>query len=80
VFGEAKPRMAVYSHIVKKELHGQYGDNVIMARTRAAGYRGPLEMGHDRMVVEIGTGVRVLQPTVTDNLEDLDRKAAYAPD
>jgi ribonuclease Z len=80
VFLETRPRMAVYSHIVKKELHGQYGDNVIMQRTRAAGYRGPLEMGHDRMTIEIGASVRVLQPAVTDNLEDLDRKAAYAPD
>ncbi|HEX4327007.1 MAG TPA: MBL fold metallo-hydrolase [Burkholderiales bacterium] len=79
-FLEARPRMAVYSHIVKKELHGQYGDNVIIARTRAAGYRGPLEMGHDRMTIEIGAGVRVLQPVVTDNLEDVDRKAAYAPE
>jgi ribonuclease Z len=80
VFIEAKPRMAVYSHIVKKELHGQFGDNVIMQRTRAAGYRGPLEMGHDRMTIEIGAALRVLQPTVTDNLEDVDRKAAYAPE
>jgi ribonuclease Z len=78
VFMEAKPRLAVYSHIVKKELHGEHGDGVIMERTRAAGYRGPLEMGHDRMVIEIGTALRVLQPTVTDHLGDVDRKAAYA--
>jgi ribonuclease Z len=78
VFNQASPRMAVFSHIVKKELPGRPGDEVILQRVRAAGYSGPLEMGYDRMVIEIGRRVRVFQPTTTDNLPDVDRKAAYA--
>ncbi|MGH6627224.1 MAG: MBL fold metallo-hydrolase [Burkholderiaceae bacterium] len=78
VFTETKPRMAVFSHIVKKELPGRHGDELILQRVRRAGYKGPLEMGYDRMVVEIGTTVRVLQPTTTDSLPDVDRKAVYA--
>lgn len=78
VFTEAKPRMAVFSHIVKKELHGRHGDELILQRVRDAGYRGPLEMGYDRMVIEIGKAVRVLQPATTDSLPDVDRKGAYA--
>jgi ribonuclease Z len=78
VFNEARPRMAVFSHVVKKELPGRHGDEVILQRTRSAGYAGPLEMGYDRMVIEIGGAVRVLQPSATDNLPDVDRKAAYA--
>lgn len=77
VFNETAPKMAVFSHIVKKELHGLHGDNVVMERTRKAGYTGPLEMGYDRMIIEIGNSVRVFQPTETFNLPDLDRKERY---
>lgn len=78
VFIAARPRMAVFSHIVKKELPGRYGDELIMRRVRTAGYHGPLEMGYDRMAIDVGNTVRVLQPIATDNLMDEDRKAAYA--
>jgi ribonuclease Z len=78
VFIQAKPRMAVFSHIVKKELPGRNGDELIMQRVRAAGYHGPLEMGYDRMVIEIGNTVSVFQPVTTDVVSDVDRKAAYA--
>ncbi len=78
VFSESKPRMAVFSHIVKKELPGLHGDELILKRVRDAGYAGPLEMGYDRMVIEIGDSIRVLQPAVTDHLPDVDRKASYA--
>ncbi len=78
VFNETSPRMAVLSHIVKKELHGKHGDEVIVQRIRDAGYAGALEMGYDRMVIEIGKSVRVFQPTTTDNIPDLDRKGAYS--
>ena len=49
VFKRAKPKLAVYSHIVTKELQGTKGEDQIIARTRAAGYDGPLVMGLDRM-------------------------------
>jgi hypothetical protein len=28
-------------------------------------------------VIEVGKAIRILQPTSTDNLPDVDRKAAY---
>ena len=51
VFKRSSPKMAVYSHIVTKELHGETGSNEIVNRTRAAGYDGPLIMGEDRMTI-----------------------------
>ncbi|MFC3107644.1 MBL fold metallo-hydrolase [Undibacterium arcticum] len=77
VFKETAPKMAVFSHIVKKELHGLHGDDVVMEMTRKAGYTGPLEMGYDRMIIEVGSSVRVFQPAVTFNLPDLDKKERY---
>jgi ribonuclease Z len=76
VFNETAPRLAVFSHIVKKELQGAEGDREILARTRAAGYAGPLEMGQDRMTIEIGDEIRVMPPQPTDELPDLDSKTA----
>ncbi|MER7110588.1 MBL fold metallo-hydrolase [Streptomyces sp. NPDC000229] len=72
VFSEARPRVAVFSHIAKKGLHGKAGDDVVMARTRKAGYDGPLHMGLDRMTVEIADDVRVSPPIPTAGLPELD--------
>jgi ribonuclease Z len=78
IFRETTPGMAVYSHIVKKALPGLSGDETIMQRTRDAGYTGPLTMGYDRMMIEIGAddSVRVLPPEGTANLPDVDFKAS----
>lgn len=62
LFSAAMPRLAVYSHIVKKGLPGKDGDEVILGRTRAAGYTGPLRMGVDRMRIVVGDQIRVLPP------------------
>jgi ribonuclease Z len=80
IFKEAAPGMAVYSHIVKKALPGLAGDEAIMKRTRNAGYSGPLTMGQDRMVIDIGAddSVHVLQPEATANLPDVDFKPGPA--
>ncbi|MBW1603905.1 hypothetical protein JJV70_17705 [Streptomyces sp. JJ66] len=72
VFSQARPRVAVFSHIAKKGLHGKEGDDVIMDRTRKAGYGGPLHMGLDRMTVHIGDDVTVHPPAPTDGLPELD--------
>ena len=68
LFNQAKPRMAIYSHIVKKDLPGATGDNEIMQRTRAAGYSGPLIMGHDHDIVVLGRTVSIekLSPPARD--------------
>jgi ribonuclease Z len=79
VFKRAKPRLAVYSHIVTKELQGKKGEEQIIARTRAAGYDGPLMMGLDRMAIEIGDDVKVIAPRSIDDLPNLDSKGQAFP-
>ncbi len=76
LFNEAAPGLAIFSHIVKKELPGRAGDDTVIARVRAAGYAGPLAMGHDRDIVEIGDAPRILKASSTDGLPDLDSKSA----
>jgi ribonuclease Z len=79
VFKRAKPKLAVYSHIVTKELQGKKGEEEIVARTRAAGYEGPLVMGVDRMAFEITDGVKVIAPLSIDDLPNLDSKGQPFP-
>jgi len=62
LFRAAAPRMAVYSHAVKKHLPGSPGDQVIVNRTRAAGYSGPLIMGLDGMTLLVGASIEVVAP------------------
>jgi ribonuclease Z len=59
LFEKTQPRMAVYSHVVKKGLPGAAGDIEILRRTRAAGYRGPLVVGEDHMKIVLGKVVRM---------------------
>lgn len=73
IFAKTRPRLAVYSHIVKKELSGDAGDDVIIARTRKAGYDGPLVMGQDRMIIEVGDEVKALPPPSLDGIVDFDK-------
>lgn len=79
VFTRAAPKLAVFSHIVTKELNGAKGLDEIMARTRAAGYGGPLTMGQDRMTIAVGDTVAVLPPRSLDDLPDLDSKLQVFP-
>jgi ribonuclease Z len=72
LFRAAAPRMAVYSHVVKKHLPGSAGDQIILDRTRAAGYTGPLVMGLDGMTLLVGTSVAVVPPSTPANLPDFD--------
>ncbi|MFH8569197.1 MBL fold metallo-hydrolase [Streptomyces sp. NPDC017993] len=72
VFSKTRPRLAVYSHIAKKHLHGKEGDEQIVRRTRKAGYDGRLQMGQDRMTIEIGDEVTVKPPASTADLPELD--------
>ena len=52
VFSRAKPRLAVYSHIVPPEVP------TLVAQTRKT-YAGPLEVGEDLMTIEIGAEIKV---------------------
>ncbi len=71
LFEKTAPRMAVYSHMVKKGLPGAAGDAEILRRTRTAGYAGPLMMGQDHMRIVLGKAVTV--ETVAAPEVDLDR-------
>jgi ribonuclease Z len=73
VFAQAAPRLAVFSHIVKKELPGATGDGVVLERTRRAGYAGPLQMGIDRMTIAVGDEIKVSPPLPTDGIAELDK-------
>jgi ribonuclease Z len=72
LFLATKPRLAVFSHIVKKGLPGRAGDAVLIARTRKAGYSGPLAMGLDGMNITIGDRILVQPLRPRANLPDLD--------
>jgi ribonuclease Z len=72
-FLKTRPRLAVFSHIVKKELPGDAGDDVVIARTRRAGYDGPLAMGQDRMTIEVGEQIKIVPPQSIEGIVDFDK-------
>ena len=57
VFARAKPKLAVYSHIGRPSATEQ--DTIVPTRKT---YSGPLELGEDLMVIEIGDTVTVRRP------------------
>lgn len=59
VFARTKPRLAVYSHIVRPTAT----EIDLFPPTRKA-YDGPLELGEDLMVIEVGDKVTVRRPAV----------------
>lgn len=63
-FTQAAPKLAVYTHIVDQTGGGA---QAIINRTRAAGYSGPLEVGEDLMLIEIGDTISVLRCPSTVN-------------
>lgn len=72
LFRAAAPRMAVYSHVVKKHLPGSAGDQIIVKRTRPAGYTGPLVMSLDGMTLVVGTSIDVVATSNPASLPDFD--------
>jgi ribonuclease Z len=58
VFARARPRLAVYSHIV---IFGGVDESDILARTRR-GYGGPVLLGQDLMSVNVGDTVATSRP------------------
>jgi ribonuclease Z len=75
VFSETMPRLAAISHIVKKDLSGNAGDDFIVTQIRKNGYSGPMLMGEDRTVIDItGNDIKVTPPRSTEHLPDLDNK------
>jgi ribonuclease Z len=50
VFAEARPKLAVYSHI---GLNGNATEEDLIAHTRSI-YDGALQVGHDLMSIDIG--------------------------
>jgi ribonuclease Z len=58
IFAKAKPRLAVYSHVVPSPATAED----LVPPTRAT-YQGPLEVGEDLMVIEVGETVTVRRPS-----------------
>jgi ribonuclease Z len=58
VFERTKPRLAVYSHLV---LPTATADDLVPATRKT--YAGPLEVGEDLMVIEVGKDVTVRRPS-----------------
>ena len=54
VFARVKPKLAVYSHICMPSATGQ---DLIPATRKA--YAGPLELGEDLMVIDVGESIGV---------------------
>jgi ribonuclease Z len=54
VFQRVQPKLAVYSH--------SPGTPALVEGTRRGGYTGPLEVGEDLMVIDVGAEVRVTRP------------------
>ena len=54
IFQQVLPKLAVYTHIVG------LANQALVDRTRAAGYKGPLELGQDMELIEIGDMIQVL--------------------
>ena len=79
VFTRAAPRMAVYSHIVTKDIPVEKVTEVLLGRTRAAGYDGPLVMGEDHMVIDVADEITVHPPLPTDDLPILDDGSQVFP-
>jgi ribonuclease Z len=57
VFAQTKPRMAVYSHVCPPIATEQE----VLHPTRRT-YQGPLELGEDLMVIEVGQRIEVRRP------------------
>ncbi len=79
IFRRTAPRMVVYTHIVAKDLPVKMIPEEIVARTRAAGYDGPLTVGEDRMVIEVADDIVVRAPQPIDDLPMLDSKNQTFP-
>jgi len=61
VFTQVKPKMAVYTHLVLVSMAALPTPADLINRTRKT-YSGPLEVGEDLMVIEVGDEVTVRRP------------------
>lgn len=57
VFSKTKPRLTVYSHIIPPSAT----ESDLLPPTRKT-YPGPLEVGEDLMVIEVGEKIDVRKP------------------
>lgn len=72
IFNQVSPKLALYTHIVDQVGTTPQG---LINRTRAAGYAGPLEVGQDLSLFEVGSNITVCNPVVNPTIE-----AVTAPD
>ena len=60
VFSRTKPKLAVYSHVLLPTAT----DQDLIPPTRKT-YSGPLEVGEDLMVIEVGEQIKIRRPAVS---------------
>ena len=65
IFNQAAPKLAVYTHIVDQAGTGPQG---LINRTRAAGYSGPLEVGQDLALFQVGDHITVCNPPINPTI------------
>lgn len=65
LFSEAKPRLAVYSHISRPGLPSRTNDDTQLKARTVKNWSGPLEIGTDLMRIDIGEEVTVHTPNST---------------
>lgn len=63
LLSEAKPRLAVYSHISRPGLPSRTNDDTHLRSRTEAQWSGPLEVGIDLMRIDIGEEVTVHTPS-----------------
>ena len=68
VFARVKPRLAVFSHIVQPDAT----EKELIGPTRK-GYSGPIEVGEDLMVIDIGATIAIHRPTERPLIEKVSR-------
>jgi ribonuclease Z len=73
VFRRTGARMGAFTHVIR--IDSSYDD--IIRRTRAAGYDGPLVIGEDRMVFEVGAEIRAIPPNDLNRLAELSAAGAH---
>ncbi|TSA41673.1 MAG: MBL fold metallo-hydrolase [Methylococcaceae bacterium] len=75
LFKRAKPKLAVYTHLV---VPPGTTPNDLADRTRAAGYKGKLELGVDLMVINVTANtVKVQQPSTAAAINSRKAKGEF---
>jgi ribonuclease Z len=71
VFLRTGTKLGVFTHVINVDS----SNDDIVARARATGYAGPLVVGEDRMIIDVGDHVRVVQPSPLKDLPSISHRS-----